>query len=94
MRNGQSVSTDRLVDEVWDGEPPSTARKTLQGYVHHLRRVVGDTIHSDGHGYRLELGSAFFDAQEFEDPLTDYRLSRTQRLDLQAAVTATESGSR
>ena len=65
-RPGQAVSTDRLVDDVWDGEPPSTARKTLQGYVHHLRRVVGDAIRTDNNGYRMDLSSAFFDAREFE----------------------------
>ncbi|MDH3295733.1 MAG: winged helix-turn-helix domain-containing protein, partial [Acidimicrobiia bacterium] len=65
-RPGTALSTDRLVEEIWDGVPPGTARKTLQGYIHHLRRVVGDTIRTDNNGYRLDLSSAFFDAREFE----------------------------
>lgn len=32
---------DRLVDDLWDGEPPATARHTLQGYVYRLRHALG-----------------------------------------------------
>jgi DNA-binding SARP family transcriptional activator len=30
LNRNQVVSTDRLVDALWDGEPPDTARKALQ----------------------------------------------------------------
>ena len=39
LRAGEVVSYDRLVQELWDDDPPGTARHTLQGYVHRLRRA-------------------------------------------------------
>jgi predicted ATPase/DNA-binding SARP family transcriptional activator len=51
---GRSVPDDVLVDVVWGDRPPVTARKTLQGHVHHLRRAIGNdaVLRTDG-GYRL-----------------------------------------
>ncbi|WP_067489959.1 AfsR/SARP family transcriptional regulator [Actinomadura hibisca] len=37
---GRVVSLDRLVEELWSGEPPAGATRTLQAYVAHLRRVL------------------------------------------------------
>ena len=37
LHAGEVVSYDRLVDDLWDGDPPATARHTLQGYAHRLR---------------------------------------------------------
>ena len=34
------VSTDRLFEILWRGEPPETAGNTLQTYVSHLRRIL------------------------------------------------------
>lgn len=34
------VSLDRLIDDLWDGEPPASATATLQSYVSHLRRAL------------------------------------------------------
>ena len=39
---GQVVTVDRLVDDVWAGDPPATAVNTLQSYVSLLRRALGD----------------------------------------------------
>jgi Transcriptional regulatory protein, C terminal len=41
VRAGEVVSCDRLVEDLWDGNPPPTARHTLQGYAHRLRQVLG-----------------------------------------------------
>jgi DNA-binding SARP family transcriptional activator len=38
LRAGEVVSCDRMVEDLWDGDPPPTARHTLQGYAHRLRR--------------------------------------------------------
>ena len=35
------VSTERLVDDLWEGRPPATARKILQKYVFELRTALG-----------------------------------------------------
>ena len=34
------LSADRLIDMVWEGDPPASAAATLQTYVSHLRRVL------------------------------------------------------
>ena len=36
----QVVSSDRLIDELWDGKPPTTAGKVLQNLVSQLRRTI------------------------------------------------------
>ena len=38
---GEVVSYDRVVEDLWGSDPPATARHTLQGYVHRLRRTLG-----------------------------------------------------
>jgi DNA-binding SARP family transcriptional activator len=35
---GHVVSTERFVDDLWQGEPPPKALAALQVYVSHLRR--------------------------------------------------------
>jgi DNA-binding SARP family transcriptional activator len=55
---GRPVSTDRLVDILWDERPPEQAVKTLQVYVSQLRRALGaDAIETVGSGYRLAAGT-------------------------------------
>ncbi len=50
------VSQDRLIDEVWEGPPPDTARKTLQTYVWRLRSALpAGAIGTVGGGYALRL---------------------------------------
>jgi DNA-binding SARP family transcriptional activator len=66
---GQVVTVDRIVDDVWAGEPPPTAVNTLQSYVSLLRRALGGSSHvrREGPGYVLSLGRAELDATRFED---------------------------
>ncbi len=70
-RQGLGRQFEALVEGVWADHPPATARKTLQGYVHHLRRAVGeDVILTDGAGYRLAVAPGQVDAARFE-PLAE-----------------------
>jgi Transcriptional regulatory protein, C terminal len=39
LNANKPVATDRLIDQLWDGRPPATARKVLQTYVSKLRRL-------------------------------------------------------
>ena len=67
VHRGGTVSTDRLVDELWGELPPATAAKTLQGYVSRLRKALGgDAVETDGHGYRLTIAAGDLDAARFE----------------------------
>ncbi|TDC68193.1 hypothetical protein E1200_12475 [Actinomadura sp. GC306] len=40
LEPGRAVSLDRLIDELWAGEPPARATRTLQAYIAHLRRAL------------------------------------------------------
>jgi len=54
--DGRAVSTSRLIDGVWGEDPTTTARKALQGYVHHLRAQIGDALKTERGGYSLDTG--------------------------------------
>jgi len=56
LRVGRVVSAGELVDALWGAEPPTTAVKTLQGYVSKLRRALGPgVVGTEGQGYVLRL---------------------------------------
>lgn len=74
MHNNEAVSTERIIDILWQDEPPSTARKTIQGYVSALRRTLGDgAITTTATGYRLETQSDSVDALDFADRVGEAR---------------------
>jgi DNA-binding SARP family transcriptional activator len=56
---GEVVSTDRLIEAVWNGRPPATAQNTLQSHVSYLRGLLGDreTIVARPPGYLLDIGA-------------------------------------
>ena len=71
----QVFSADRLIEQLWGDEPPQTASKLLQGYVSHLRRILGDAAgqllvtHMQGyraHGYQLIVRPGELDSHRFE----------------------------
>jgi len=65
---GYVVSTDRIIDDIWGDEPPSSARKTVQGYVSGLRKVMDspDDLVRRGLGYMLDIDPSVVDAVRFE----------------------------
>jgi YVTN family beta-propeller protein len=67
LHRGEVVSTDRLIDELWGEQAPSSAIKVVQGYVSQLRKALGDdVIVTRGHGYLLAVGSEQVDVGRFE----------------------------
>jgi DNA-binding SARP family transcriptional activator len=62
---GRWVSTEHLIDVVWDGRPPSTALNALQSHISYLRGVLGnrETIVARPPGYLLDLGADATDLQ-------------------------------
>lgn len=69
LRAGGWVTADRLVDELWGGRPPDSARKALQMHVSRLRRVLGaaaSVLESGAAGYRLQIAAEQVDAKRFE----------------------------
>jgi WD40 repeat protein/DNA-binding SARP family transcriptional activator/type II secretory pathway predicted ATPase ExeA len=66
LRTGTVVSSERLIEAVWDGTPPSAARGSLQAYVSNLRRALGrERIDGRSGGYVLHADRDEVDAQRF-----------------------------
>jgi WD40 repeat protein/DNA-binding SARP family transcriptional activator len=67
LHPNQVVPADDLIDQVWGEDPPDTARKTLQGYVTHLRHALGaERLQWRAPGYVLRVGPPELDAARFE----------------------------
>jgi DNA-binding SARP family transcriptional activator len=68
LRPNQVVSPDRLIEDLWEGEPPATAAKTLQVHVSRLRRALGDddAIETSRGGYTLRVEPDQVDVLRFE----------------------------
>jgi DNA-binding SARP family transcriptional activator len=85
----ESLSTDRLIEELWGAEPPPTAAKALQGLISQLRKQLGpDSLETVSGGYLLRVVPGATDAQQFEELLREARpLERIPALaKLQAAL--------
>ncbi len=76
LAGGAVVSTDRIVHDLWEGEPPPKALASLQVHVSHLRRALEPTrqrraaagvLVSAAPGYALHLPREAVDAWRFED---------------------------
>jgi predicted ATPase/DNA-binding SARP family transcriptional activator len=67
----QVVSRDVLIEDLWAGEPPAGAAKTLRSYISRLRSALGDeddapAIQTRPPGYVLELRPDQLDVSRFE----------------------------
>src|SRR4051794_24096158 len=76
VARGEVVSVDRLIDDLWRGEPPPRAMGALQAYVSNLRRVLepdraprtpSQHLISAAPGYAVRFGGSAVDAWQFED---------------------------
>ena len=94
IARGEVVSVDRLIDDLWRGEPPPRATGALQAYVSNLRRVLepdraprmpSSHLVSAAPGYALRLADAGVDAWRFEQ-----QVRAAAELPPDAAVTTLE----
>lgn len=69
------VPLDRLIDQLWVGEPPASSTATLQAYVWQLRKLLepqrpnrapAEVLVTEPPGYRLVVGDGELDVEEFE----------------------------
>ena len=67
------VGQDALIDAVWAGEPPESARQTLHTYVSTLRKALGGQIERTGDGYLLQIERPNLDSFRFEDMVESAR---------------------
>ena len=79
---GEVVSVDRMIEDLWRGEPPSRALASLQAYVSNLRRLLepgrpprtpARLLVSASPGYALRLPPESVDAWRFENLLDEAR---------------------
>ena len=96
---GRTVSTERLVHEVWHGTAPPGAVTSLQTYVFRLRRLLeptrargspGDVLVTKPGGYRLDVDPSSVDMTRFEQGVADGDLA-LHRGELDRAVAAYDS---
>src|SRR5690348_6598734 len=75
VAHGEVVSVDRLIDDLWRGEPPPRATGALQVYVSNLRRVLepdraprmpSSHLVSAAPGYAVRIDEDAVDAWRFE----------------------------
>ena len=76
LHPNEVVSNARLVDELWGESPPETAEKLVQGYVHALRKALGEgVVQTQAPGYRLSLDGRSLDLLEFERLVGEARVA-------------------
>jgi len=84
----QLVSYDALIDTLWGGDPPPSARVSLQNYVKRLRRSLTgcDRIGTERRGYLIRVLPGELDLQDFEE------LARAGRVAARASDWAAAAG--
>ncbi|MFI0372122.1 BTAD domain-containing putative transcriptional regulator [Actinomadura sp. 1N219] len=77
LSEGEVVSTDALISEIWDTRPPKSVQTTLQTYVMQVRKhlsralrtpaaeIAGEVLITRNGGYTLELHGATVDLYEY-----------------------------
>ena len=66
VSRGRSLSTERLIDELWDEHPPRDPVHALQARISRLRSAVPIDIEWVDGGYRIDPGDVQTDAARFE----------------------------
>jgi YVTN family beta-propeller protein len=74
LNPNEVVSSDLIIDELWEERPPATAAKIVQNAVAQLRRALGgDRVETRDRGYALHLAPGELDLDRFEDLVADAR---------------------
>jgi SARP family transcriptional regulator, regulator of embCAB operon len=78
LNSGHVVTSDMMIEEIWSDRPPGVPLGTLQTYILHLRRKLGQALAHDGHrsskdvlitspgGYTLNVPPDDVDACRYE----------------------------
>jgi DNA-binding SARP family transcriptional activator/ABC-type branched-subunit amino acid transport system substrate-binding protein len=67
LHRGETVSSDRLIDELWGERPPADAQTALQQHVSRLRRALEPhaVLVTRAPGYAIEIASKQLDLERF-----------------------------
>ncbi|HEX9356336.1 MAG TPA: AfsR/SARP family transcriptional regulator, partial [Streptosporangiaceae bacterium] len=71
LNAGTTVSTARLIEDLWGNHPPPTAEHTVEAYISRIRRILRDdsareVLLTKPPGYLLDVGRDRVDAFRFE----------------------------
>jgi len=67
LHRNEVVSTDSLIDALWEEDAPETGRKALQVYVSQLRKALGrERLQTTAPGYLLRVAEDELDLERFE----------------------------
>jgi DNA-binding SARP family transcriptional activator len=89
LQAGRPVSAGRLIELLWEGAPPPSAKAGLQNYVRRLRRALGDQRHDRiatcPGGYLINVGVGELDITRLETGMAAARTAARQESWQQAA---------
>ncbi|WP_460525801.1 AfsR/SARP family transcriptional regulator [Flindersiella endophytica] len=82
LNANKACGRDRLIDDLWEGAPPRSARTTLQSCVYRLRRMLsllsndnskqgGVYLHTRRDGYLLQVPDEAIDQRRFEQYVSE-----------------------
>lgn len=89
LHANETITADRLIDELWGDHPPPTAAKTVQVYISRLRKALGGDgmVATREHGYELRLEDDQLDAHRFERLVAEGRAELAEGRAARAAST-------
>jgi DNA-binding SARP family transcriptional activator len=98
LHANETLTADRLIDELWGESPPAAASKTLQMHISRLRKALGSEdgtgaagpIATRERGYRLEIDPEQLDSHRFESLVAEGRAELAAG-SLEPAVAALEA---
>jgi predicted ATPase/DNA-binding SARP family transcriptional activator len=81
LHANETLSTERLIDELWGERPPATGAKSVHTHVSRLRKALGGgagngsdaVLVTREHGYQLVLDPERLDAHRFEQLVAEGR---------------------
>jgi DNA-binding SARP family transcriptional activator len=80
LEYGKVVSAQQLIETLWNGAPPPTARTKLQAHVSALRQAIGQPVRHEcgpvltsGSGYTLFRSDTEIDLAEFDSTMKQAR---------------------
>ena len=92
LRANETVSSDRLIDELWEGEPPPTAAKMIQNGVSQLRKLIEpDVLVTRSPGYLVVVQADELDAHRFQRTVEEARADLGAGQPAQAAAALREA---
>jgi eukaryotic-like serine/threonine-protein kinase len=75
------VPSERLIDALWEEEPPETAQKALQIYVSQLRKLLGrERVWTKAPGYLLRVEGLELDRDRFDELRSEGKLGEALAL--------------